>query len=477
MKSYLVYKVKKLKRYFRQFEQTSLIKISVGFILGCILYNNAFLITLILLLTIILSKFRVNLFFIFLIIGITYTSIYLSNNSYEIQNNRDKEAEISGWIIEESEQKEFNQQIVLQTNFKSLVTSNVSKYPKLNYGDEIKLKGKLTELEESNFSNYLKAKNIYLELKNPILIKSNSNTLLSSIFKFKQNIVEIINSKTSEPQSSLISGILVGTKSSLDKDIKEDLQNTGLTHIISVSGYNFTIIFTFLLYLSNYLNRRLLLYLSIPTMFLYLLIVGITNLPALRAMFMILFIVIGQILGRRHNIYLILFLSLALILIEYPLYWQNISLQLSFGATIGLFIIADKFKRMLSKLPDSINEIVSATLGVLVITTPITIFIFDKFSLVSILSNLIVLPLIPLATLLSIAGLTLSFIRFDFLSNSIFYILNSSMKFTLSIINKLSTFEFSTTSNKYLVLIIILILIAIILIHDYFIFKKHEKHS
>jgi dTDP-4-amino-4,6-dideoxygalactose transaminase len=113
--------------------------------------------------------------------------------------------------------------------------------------------------------------------------------------------------------------------------------------------------------------------------------------------------------GRPHAILFSLVYAVAIMLIINPLVWQSISFQLSVAAFVGLFFFAERFVGVI-KLPLGIGENIGTTLGVLITTLPLTISTFGVTSLIAVIVNALVLPLVPIATMLGILSVFVSLV-------------------------------------------------------------------
>ncbi|GAE86894.1 late competence protein ComEC [Acetivibrio straminisolvens JCM 21531] len=117
---------------------------------------------------------------------------------------------------------------------------------------------------------------------------------------------------------------------------------------------------------------------------------------------MAIIILVGQILKRETDIFTSIAFAAILLLLLNPGSLFNIGFQLSFAATISLVLFYSNLKNMLSFgfLPEFITDVLASTLAAQIGVLPITVFYFNKISLVSILSNLIVAPIVEFITIM-----------------------------------------------------------------------------
>ncbi len=223
--------------------------------------------------------------------------------------------------------------------------------------------------------------------------------------KFADSVKKVIP----EPQSSLAVGFLVGQHSNLPNDLEKQLKIVGLTHIIVASGYNLTILVVF--------ARRLLLRFSkfMATFFASTMIFGFIAITGLspsmtRAGLVSALSLAAWYYGRKIHPLVLLPFAAAITVAYNPGYvWGDIGWYLSFASFAGVLIFAPLAHRFIwkDKKPGVIREIFIATFCAQLATLPIIIFTFGHYSVYALISNLLVLPLIPIVMVLTFcAGIT-----------------------------------------------------------------------
>ncbi|MFH1392613.1 MAG: ComEC/Rec2 family competence protein [bacterium] len=205
-----------------------------------------------------------------------------------------------------------------------------------------------------------------------------------------------------EPQASFLAGLLFGLDKNIPKDLLEDFNKTGTRHIIALSGYNITIIasliMSFLLWLGFW--RKHAFYLSIIAIIFFVLVTG-ASASVVRAAVMGILVLIAQQFGRLSNPRNLLASAAFLMILKEPSgLLDNIGLQLSFAATIGIIYLSPYLK----KLP----EILRTTLSAQIAVSPLILFYFKQISLISPIANLLVLPIIPITMLFGFIALAIS---------------------------------------------------------------------
>lgn len=210
-----------------------------------------------------------------------------------------------------------------------------------------------------------------------------------------------------EPAASLGVGYLAGQKSALPADLVTALQVAGLTHVVVASGYNLSILVR--------LSRRLLMKVS-KFMALFgsvLLVACMMSVTGLSPSMTRAGLVTGLSLatwyyGRHFHPMILLSLAAGITALLQPSYvWHDLGWALSFLAFAGVMLVAPLLHRYFfgEKEPGTIRQILGETIAAHLTTAPIIIAAFGQLSNVAIFTNMLVLPLVPLAMLLTfIAG-------------------------------------------------------------------------
>ncbi|HAA24714.1 MAG TPA: DNA internalization-related competence protein ComEC/Rec2 [Ruminiclostridium sp.] len=199
----------------------------------------------------------------------------------------------------------------------------------------------------------------------------------------------------SAEKAALMSAMLTGSKDSLDVNIENAFRASGLMHLLAVSGTHIAFLLFPVLWLFRALgfNRRAAAIASIPLIIVYCVITGFTA-SVLRASIMAVIVLVGKILDRKAELINSIAIASLLILIVNPFMLFDSGFQLSVGAASGLGIL---YKRVFGCIPDKtplfIRKAVSGTIAAQAGILPVIARYFSKLSVISVLSNLFVVPL------------------------------------------------------------------------------------
>ncbi len=224
---------------------------------------------------------------------------------------------------------------------------------------------------------------------------------------FRSKIKEFMRGDEAE----LARAMLIGERSGIQRSISEQFVNSGTIHILSVSGLHigfFTAILMMVASLAR-IPRRLRFFIIAPCLLLYAFVVG-TVPSVMRAVLMAIVLLLGLFLQRRSDALNSLGFAALVILMASPSQLFSPGFQLSFAAVLSIAFTYQKMVWMVHKrypfLKDRpmANSVVSlsiltvaATLG----TVPLTVYYFNRVSLVSVFANLLVVPLSGLFTTMS----------------------------------------------------------------------------
>lgn len=363
----------------------------------------------------------------------------------------------SGKILVEPDVREKVTHYVVQlAEQNTFVRMTNGHYPQLKINDMVQFTGLLTLPE--NFTNettgktfdylhFLEKQRIQYVVAFPKII-SVENTTESSLVAFlleaKQWFIDALNKKLAPHQAALAGGILLGTKQSLGKELLLAFQRVGLIHIVVLSGYNVTLIADAIQKVLKILPRYLAFTSSLFSIICFALITG-ASATTVRASAMAAVVVFAWFLRKQYKVHRALWLAALIMMIQNPMIiLYDPGFQLSFVATLGLLHISPHIDALLRKIgiPNmfEIRTILSATIATQIAVAPLLVQMTGTFSLISLLSNLLVLPAIPIAMLTSfIVGI----VPFSILYLPFVYVSHVLLSYVFLVATKLSTIPYA----------------------------------
>ena len=383
-----------------------------------------------------------------LIITIIYTKYYPFKSVF---NTNDTEfiGIVEDYIIKDNQIKislKSKERIIVTYKYTGKVFNNLS------YGDKIKVTGVLKEPSTNNIFNnfnykkYLYNKKIYYIIEASKIDKTQNNN--NHIYTIKNLLYTRINSLKS---SNYIKALLFGDNK-LDKEIKTSYQINGISHLFSVSGFHINFITSIIyFYLDRVTYNKKIKYITVDIfLVLYLLLCNTTSL--LRCTVMNILLSINYLLKLDIKKIDIVLLTLILCITINPFIIYDIGFIYSY--TISFFLILYKNKY---KTNNKLLKIIYISLISFLVSLPINIYTSYEINFLSIILNIIIVPIVSLI-LLPLSLLTL-----------IFPILDNILYLITSILEKISLYTsniniFKQILSKPSIILIIIYYLVIILI-------------
>jgi competence protein ComEC len=229
----------------------------------------------------------------------------------------------------------------------------------------------------------------------PKLVKvGEENGWLLALWRFREKIEEGIDRSLPEPQASLLNGMLLGVDR-LPPRFRDDLRSSGLIHLVVASGTNVSIVAGFMIGLAGWIGRRQALLLALIVVVLYSLMTGLEP-PIVRAVLMSGFSFSAELFGRRAwSGWILVGVAVLMVLVK-PAYLYQLSFQLSFLAAAGVLFLSRPVLARLEvlPLPGLVKMGAATTLAAQAAVTPRLISAFGQVSLLSPLTNALVLALV-----------------------------------------------------------------------------------
>jgi competence protein ComEC len=300
---------------------------------------------------------------------------------------------------------------------KGLALVKAERYPPRHYGDRILVRGELETppvLAGFSYSDYLARQGIHSLIRRArvtLLAEKQASPFLYWLFAFKRHAHAVIASILPEPQAALLTGILLGVDTGIPAELMDDFSATGTSHIIAISGFNITIISGIFAGLAARLfartpgpGKKRAVWVAIAGVALYTILVG-ASAAVVRAALMGILYLWGRYLERETFAPVSLAAAGITMTALNPYVLWDVGFQLSFAATIGLVLytrpLEKTLERVLARITSverarqavrMLSEAVLVTLAAQVTTTPIILAYFGRLSLVTLLTNLLILP-------------------------------------------------------------------------------------
>ena len=361
-------------------------------------------------------------------------------------------------------------------NIRLVIPSDIS----FQYGDFIRFHSKIKKIQSFHnpggfdYERYLNRRGIYVSgfIANQAgiaLIRHNSaNGIKLKLETFRLYLKQLIYAHAPSPQREIIEAMTIGNQKAIPVDVRDNFAKTGTSHILSISGLHIGMVaaggfflILFLLKFSEYLMLKFnIIKMATAAAFVpvivYALVAGMGT-AVLRATLMTLAFLLALIIGKQRDLYNILFAAALIILIFVPESLFEISFQLSFSAVFAILYMVPKFSDLtfgfLQSAPHFLQVIfrriylfilvsAAATIG----TLPIIIFYFHRVSAVTLIANLVAVPLLGMLALIPEMAFILTALFSPAMAGFCIKAASFFTQISVDIINRLAALSWSTVS-------------------------------
>ena len=327
------------------------------------------------------------------------------------------------------------------------------------YGDNILIKGGLQQIKNSgnpggfNYSRYMAFQQtfhqVFLKSEKFVLHPSHKeNPLYSFIFFARENTIKILQKYIvgNKKVTGIAEALLIGYKEDLDKDVVQAYSNTGVVHIIAISGMHLGLIYVGLVWLFSRLpfikrNAAARVILILGCLWLFSLITG-ASASVLRSAVMFTCIIIGKEFFKQTSIYNSLASSAFILLCYDPFLLWDVGFQLSYFAVGGIVWLQKPIENLYyfrNKAVQYLWQMCSITIAAQILTLPVCIYYFHQIPTLFLITNLICVPLSTLILFAEIFLMVISFIPFlASLIGKFIYVLTWFMNLIITFCNGLS---------------------------------------
>ena len=384
---------------------------------------------------------------IIFIITLLYTNYYPFKSKY---TKDDKE--FIG-IVTKYEVKEDKITIEIKAKEKLLITYKYQdkEFNNLSYGDKIKAKGTLitpsknTNQNTFNYQKYLYYKKIYY------LVEATSINKIANNNNYLYTIKNTLYQKIDKLKSSNYIKTLLFCDNTLSKEIKESYRINGISHLFSVSGMHINFFVSIIyLYLNKITYNKRIKYL-ITNIFIITYLILFPSSSLLRSTVMSILYSINYLLKLKIKKIDILLLTLGVSLLINPFIIYDLGYIYSYTITFFLVLSSSTLKKK-----NKINKIIYISLLSFLVSIPITIYNSFEINIISILLNIILVPII------SIIILPLTILTYIFpILDSILYLFTNTLETISLFISKINITKIIFPKPSLLIIVLYYIIILL----------------
>ncbi|WP_339062173.1 ComEC/Rec2 family competence protein [Fusobacterium animalis] len=333
-----------------------------------------------------------------------------------------------------------------------------NKYPLKN------IYGKLGYKENGKYEGYFLVKSIkeyentyFLELEDIKSTKIEDNFLE----KYLQTIFNRAEEDYSYGIKNINRAILLGDNTRIKKDLKDKIRYIGLSHIFAMSGLHIGLVIAifYFIFKKTIKNKRLIEVLLLISITLYY--ISVKESPSFtRAYIMAIVYLLGKLFYEKVDLGKTLFISAIVSILINPTVIFSVSFQLSYGAMIAIIYIFPYIRKINYKKLKILDYILF-TITIQIFLMPITVYYFNTIQFLSVISNLILLPLASFYITVNYIALFLENFYLSFLLKPIVEILYKILIYLIDFFSELPYLSVEYESKKMIYVYIVLFIIII----------------
>jgi competence protein ComEC len=277
----------------------------------------------------------------------------------------------------------------------------------LEDGDQVMAAGRLTALRrigptgEGGYADRLERQGVFATLAQAQVVPVSPGgwSPASALARLRRAVLAQMSARFPGPEAAILAGLVVGGRARLPPNVLGDLQDSGLAHLLAVSGLKIIIVAGILEAVLRPLPRWPRAALTILGLGLYTALGG-TTASALRAALMAGLAIVARALGRETDAVRSLLLAAATMLTLSPALGVDAGFQFSFLGVLGIQIFTSPIHRLLpSLIPATLREAAAVTVGAQALTFPLSAHYFDVIPLLAPVANGLAVPVLPVAML------------------------------------------------------------------------------
>jgi competence protein ComEC len=288
-------------------------------------------------------------------------------------------------------------------------------FPAASIGDELRIEGELAKPRnppggDFDYVAYLRRAGVHAILYADVVSATGSRRVGAAglVNGVRRRAQAGVRSGLDPSLAALAEGIVLGQDERIPEAMADDFRDSGLAHILAVSGQNVVLLSLLALpvFAALGLGRRARLTGVLALIALYVPLTG-AGPSILRAGAMGAAGTIAALAGRPASRWYALLLAAAFTLVFDPRAWLDPGWQLSFAAVVGILALATRITGALSRLPEALAAGIAVTVAATLATAPLIAFHFGRVSLVSLGANLAALPAVAPAMWLGTIAATI----------------------------------------------------------------------
>jgi competence protein ComEC len=278
------------------------------------------------------------------------------------------------------------------------VAATLPRYPAIEPGMRIRVSGTIRPPPEGSYGDYLRRTGVAGTLRTRSLdVVPGGGDPGNALERLRRHASTALAAAIPEPEAGLASGIVIGLRDRVDRDLAADFTAVGASHVVAISGWNIAIVAACVAALCGRLSRQRRALVTVVAIVAYVAFAG-ASASVVRAAAMAGVVLVARESGRAGRAAAALGWAALLLLLVDPHLVSDAGFQLSSLATAGILAWATPFNAWLAgrmqRLPDWLVECLAVSLVAQAATLPVVLLSFGRLALVSPVVNLGVVPLV-----------------------------------------------------------------------------------
>ena len=237
-------------------------------------------------------------------------------------------------------------------------------------------------------------------------ILQNGGGFFYSVRKYIRNSLK---THLNDRSYSFVAALILGETDELSFNELDNLRSAGISHVFAVSGLHVGFLAAFVSFLLNLIKIRRFKN-AVLVFIITLLYAGVCGFPisAIRAAIMCFVFGTARSFGLKGDNLNAVFLSMTAVLIIFPQWLFSLGFILSFAAVTGIALFGNMLKTVFSFLTEKLALAFSVSMSAFIATAPVIVYVLGKVSLITVLTNVVVIPIVTVLYYISTLSLILT---------------------------------------------------------------------
>ncbi len=368
--------------------------------------------------------------------------VYCSYRADAIKANNNTAVDISGIVGDISFLDKNTAEYTVNVDSGELKGERLQIYSgALSCGIGDRLAGKCSiQLIEGEWAFSFRAEGIYAKgIPQGQIDTQSGDGMLKAAENIRVAVTNIMFENLSYESAAAITGIVVGNDFYLGDELKTNIRNSGVSHIMVVSGMHMALICgsVYSLFKRTGLNRNISAIIILAVTLLLMLICGFTP-SVIRAGFAYIMMVVGTLLGRKSDGTVSLSAAISIMVLYNPYIAGSIGFMLSCAATLGILVIYPEVAERINiknKILASLVDVGLLTLSSLVATLPVAFIFFNMLPNSALITNILISHAVNAVMVMACIAAVLYYLPFgEYICKLPFFFVDMITRFFLNVI-------------------------------------------